>query len=66
MAAPVERPATPLGVVVIGAVLVVVVGFIALKIIIGFVITLVKIAIAVGFVVAMVAIANRLFDNSDD
>ena len=61
---PLERPKTPASVAIIGSVIVVVVGFIILKMVIGFVITLAKLAFAVAVIVAVAVMLTRVLSKN--
>ncbi len=65
MAAPLERPKTPLSVIVVGAAIAVLLGLFVLRLIIGLVITLTKIGVAVAIVVAIVVAVRRLSDDDN-
>lgn len=64
MTTPLERPKTPASVAIIGSVIVVVVGFIILKMVIGFVITLAKLAFAVAVIVAVAVMLTRVLSKN--
>ena len=66
MAAPLERPETPLSAIVVGAAIAVILALFVLRLIVGFVITLTKIGIAIAIVVAIVVAMRRLTDGDDD
>ena len=66
MAAPLERPKTPLSVVVVGVALAALIGLVLLRWVIGMVITLTKIGIAIAIVVAFITIISRLTDRSGE
>lgn len=63
MTAPLERPKTPASVAIVGSVVVVIIGFIILKMVIGFVFTLAKLAIGVAIIVAVAVAISRAFGN---
>jgi hypothetical protein len=65
MATELERPKTPLSMVVIGVVVAAFVGLILLRMIIGFVITVTKIGIAVAVIAAIVVVINRAVGDDD-
>lgn len=65
MATELERPKTPLSLVVTGVVVAAFVGLILLRMIIGFVITVTKIGIAVAVIAAVVVVINRAVGDDD-
>lgn len=65
MTTPIERPKTPISVVLIGTALAVLVALLVLKMVIGFVITLAKLAIGAAVVTAAVIAVSRMMNSSD-
>ena len=65
MTAPLERPKTPLSVIVVGSAVAVLVGLVLLRWIMGFVITLTKIGIAVAIIAFIVIAIGRLVNDED-
>lgn len=59
MATQLERPKTPLSVVVVGAVIAGLLGLFLLRAVIGFVTTLAKVGIAAAIIVAVVLVISR-------
>lgn len=59
MAAPLERPKTPLSVIVVGSVIAVVLGLFLFNMIVGFVATVTKLALAVAIIAAVVITLSR-------
>jgi len=61
MTTPLERPKTPVSVIVVGSAIAVLIGLFVFQMIIGFVITIAKLAIAVAVVAGVVVFMNRTF-----
>jgi hypothetical protein len=59
MAAPLERPKTPLSVIVVGSVIAVVLGLFLFNMVIGFVATVTKLALAVAIIAAVAITLSR-------
>ena len=65
MATPLERPKTPISMIVFGVLGAAIVGLLLLRWVIGMVLTVAKLGIAVAIVVAIIVVIGRLFDSDD-
>ncbi len=62
MAAPLERPKTPLSVIVVGSAIAVFLTLFVFKMIIGFALTVTKVAVVIAIIAAVVFAMNRASD----
>lgn len=65
MAASLERPKTPISVIVVGSAIAVLLGLFVLNMIIGFVITVTKLAVVVAIIAGLVFAMNRAASASE-
>jgi hypothetical protein len=61
MTTPLERPKTPVSVIIIGSAIALLIALFVFQMIIGFVITITKLAIAVAVITGVVIVMNRAF-----